>query len=190
MSSWCWRTRGKRPLRPVLPAVTPPTSNGPNVDPSTEPSSGGHSTDGPSTDGPRPSLPMDNVATPGVGAVEAVSRLLNVSASKIIKTVFYVADGKPVVALVRGDRELNEHKLKRVLGAKLLFKAGDDVYRQTASCEPGFAGPLGLNARCGRSQRYVRRKRRDRREQNGFSCTQRQSWPGFHVPAQVADLRR
>ncbi len=102
----------------------------------------GHSTDGPSTVA---LLPMDDVATPGVGAVEAVSRLLNVSASKIIKTVFYVADGKPVVALVRGDHELNEHKLKRVLGAKLLFKAGDDVYRQTASCEPGFAGPVGLS---------------------------------------------
>lgn len=102
----------------------------------------GHPTDGPSTVA---LLPMDDVATPGVGAVEAVSRLLNVSASEIIKTVFYVADGKPVVALVRGDHELNEHKLKRVLGAKLLFKAGDDVYRQTASCEPGFAGPVGLS---------------------------------------------
>lgn len=102
----------------------------------------GHPTDGPSTVA---LLPMDDVATPGVGAVEAVSRLLNVSALEIIKTVFYVADGKPVVALVRGDHELNEHKLKRVLGAKLLFKAGDDVYRQTASCEPGFAGPVGLN---------------------------------------------
>ncbi|MBK8871358.1 MAG: proline--tRNA ligase [Elusimicrobia bacterium] len=108
---------------------------------------------GPSADGGlRPEgqkeghLPMDEVATPGVGAVEAVSRLLNVPASKIIKTVFYVADGKPVVALVRGDHELNEHKLKRLLGAKLLFKAGDEVYRQTASCEPGFAGPVGLNA--------------------------------------------
>lgn len=101
-----------------------------------------NSSDGPSTVA---LLPMDDVATPGVGAVEAVSRLLSVSASKIIKTVFYVADGKPVVALVRGDHELNEHKLKRVLGAKLLFKAGDDVYRQTASCEPGFAGPVGLN---------------------------------------------
>jgi prolyl-tRNA synthetase len=112
------------------------------------PSSDGHSSDGHSTDGhsTTPLLPMEEVPTPGVGAVEAVAALLKVPTSKVIKTVFYVADGKPVVALVRGDHELNEHKLKRVLGAKLLFKAGDEVYRQTASCQPGFAGPVGLKA--------------------------------------------
>jgi prolyl-tRNA synthetase len=51
-----------------------------------------------------------------------------------------------VVALLRGDRDINEHKFKRFLGAKTLFKAGDDVYRQVAGCDPGFAGPLGLKA--------------------------------------------
>ena len=93
-----------------------------------------------------PLLPVEEVATPGVGAVEAVAKLLTVPKEKFIKTVFYMADGKPVVALVRGDRDINEHKLKRVLGAKTLFKAGDDVYRQVAGCEPGFAGPVGLKA--------------------------------------------
>lgn len=92
-------------------------------------------------------LPIQDVATPGVGAVDAVAALLKVSTSNVIKTVLFVADGTPVVALVRGDHELNEHKLKRLLGAKNIFKAGDDVYRQTAACEPGFAGPVGLSAR-------------------------------------------
>lgn len=88
--------------------------------------------------------PIEEVATPALGAVADVSAFLKVPADRFIKTVFYVADGKPVVALVRGDLELNEPKLQRALGAKLMFKAGEDVYRQTAGCPPGFAGPVGL----------------------------------------------
>lgn len=112
------------------------------------PSAAGQTTDGHLTDGHSPValLPTEEVATPGVGAVDAVAKLLGVPKEKFIKTVFYMADGKPVVALLRGDRDINEHKLKRVLNAKTLFKAGDDVYRQVAGCEPGFAGPMNLKA--------------------------------------------
>lgn len=99
----------------------------------------------PATEGGTPAT-VESVATPGLGAVDKVASFLNVPAERFIKTVFYVADGKPVVALVRGDLELNEPKLQRALGAKLLFKAGEDVYRQTAGCAPGFAGPVGLAA--------------------------------------------
>ncbi|MBK8574857.1 MAG: proline--tRNA ligase [Elusimicrobia bacterium] len=93
-----------------------------------------------------PLLPIEEVPTVGVGAVDAVAKLLGAPKEKFIKTVFYMADGKPVVALLRGDRDINEHKFKRFLNAKTLFKAGDDVYRQVAGCEPGFAGPLNLKA--------------------------------------------
>jgi prolyl-tRNA synthetase len=89
-------------------------------------------------------LPLEEVSTPGAGAVEAVATLLGVPQEKFLKMVVYQADGQPVVAFVRGDRELNEHKLKRVLGTKTLFKANDDIYRQVAGCDPGFGGPLNL----------------------------------------------
>lgn len=87
---------------------------------------------------------LKEVDTPGVGAVDAVSKLLNVPPEKFVKTLIYVADGKPVVALVRGDTEVNEHKLQRVLAAKQMYKAPEDVYRQVARCAPGFAGPAGI----------------------------------------------
>jgi prolyl-tRNA synthetase len=93
-----------------------------------------------------PLLTTEEVPTPGVGNIEGVAKLLGVPKKKFIKTVFYMAEGKPVVALLRGDLEINEHKLKRFLGAKTLFKAGDEVYRQVAGCEPGFAGPMNLQA--------------------------------------------
>ncbi len=89
---------------------------------------------------------IEEVDTPDTWTVEDVARLLKVSADKMIKTLFYVADEKPVVALVRGDHELNEAKLQRLLDAKILHKASDEVYQQTAGCDVGYAGPVGLNA--------------------------------------------
>jgi prolyl-tRNA synthetase len=89
---------------------------------------------------------LSEVETPGKGAVEDVAKLLNLPPQKFIKTLVYVADGKPVVALVRGDTEVNELKLQRVLAAKQMYKAPEDVYRKLTSCAPGFAGPAGLAA--------------------------------------------
>lgn len=99
----------------------------------------------PAPDAPEPLGAIEEVSTPGSGSVEAIARLLGVPATKILKTVFFMADGQPVVALVRGDLELNEPKLQRALGAKQMFKAGEDVYRRSAGCEPGFAGPVNLS---------------------------------------------
>ena len=89
---------------------------------------------------------LSEVDTPGAGAVEDVAKLLNLPAARFLKTLVYVADEKPVVALVRGDTELNELKLQRLLGAEKMFKAPEDIYRRVAGCAPGFAGPVGLQA--------------------------------------------
>jgi prolyl-tRNA synthetase len=99
----------------------------------------------PAPDGGHASL--EEVDTPGVWTVEDVARLLKAPKEKFLKTLFYVADGKPVVALLRGDTELNEAKLQRAAGAKVLYKAADDVYRQVARCAVGYAGPVGLEAK-------------------------------------------
>ena len=86
------------------------------------------------------------VPTPGVHTVEQVAAFLKVPARRIVKTLLYVADGEPVAALVRGDRELNEIKLKTAL------KATEDVTLATpeqvkawTNAPVGFAGPVGLN---------------------------------------------
>ena len=64
---------------------------------------------------------------------------------KLVKTLIYLADGKPVAVLVRGDREVNEIKLKRALGAD-----GSCCWpptrrsREVTGAPVGFAGPVGL----------------------------------------------
>jgi prolyl-tRNA synthetase len=57
-----------------------------------------------------------------------------------------IADSKPVVALLRGDTELNEPKIMRLIGAKQIRPAKEEEYREIAGCDVGFAGPSKLKA--------------------------------------------
>lgn len=88
--------------------------------------------------------PMENKATPKVYTVEDVAELLHVSTDKIIKLLVFTADGNPVVALVRGDHELNEFKFKALLKCNELEKASEEVYTQVTGSFVGFAGAQGL----------------------------------------------
>ena len=60
---------------------------------------------------------MVKVATPGMKKVDKVAEFLKIGPADVIKTMFYLADGAPVAALVRGDREVQSVKLKNLLGA-------------------------------------------------------------------------
>jgi prolyl-tRNA synthetase len=88
--------------------------------------------------------PMKEVDTPGASTIEEVTAFLNVEARKLVKTLIYLADGKPVAALIRGDRELNLIKLKNHLGAVELESAPASVVTEVTDCPVGFAGPIGL----------------------------------------------
>jgi len=95
--------------------------------------------------GPPPPGAPELVATPGVRTVEEVAAFLKVSPAEIVKTLIYETDQGPVAVLLRGDHEVNEVKLKNLLGATELILAGPDRVRELTGAEVGFAGPLGLN---------------------------------------------
>lgn len=86
----------------------------------------------------------EEVDTPGMHTVEEVSGFLKVPQGRIIKTLLYSADGSPVAALVRGDRELNEIKFKNLIGAAELDLATPEQVKQWSGSPVGFAGPVGL----------------------------------------------
>ncbi|MBP3514122.1 MAG: proline--tRNA ligase [Elusimicrobiaceae bacterium] len=88
--------------------------------------------------------PMEQKATPKAYTIEAVAEMLGVPQSKLIKLLVFTADGKPVVALVRGDHELNEFKFKALLKCNELEKASEEVYTQVTGSFVGFAGAQGL----------------------------------------------
>jgi len=88
---------------------------------------------------------IEEVPTPGKHTVEEVCAFLGVPQSALVKTLILVADGKPVAALVRGDRELNDVKLKNLLKCDELELAAPELVQKVTGAPVGFAGPVGLN---------------------------------------------
>ena len=87
------------------------------------------------------------VSTPGQKTIEQVSAFLNIEPARLLKTLIYVADGDPVAVVLPGDREVNEIKLRKALGAGEIGLAADDVVQQVTGAPVGFAGPVGLTVR-------------------------------------------
>lgn len=87
---------------------------------------------------------IEKVGTPGAHTVEQVTAMLGVGPEKLVKTMLFVADGKPVAVLVRGDREVNEIKLGKFLKADKIELAGREVVESCTGAPVGFAGPVGL----------------------------------------------
>ncbi len=88
---------------------------------------------------------LRKVETPGTKTIEAVAGFLKVESHKLIKSLVYMADGRPVMVLVRGDRGLNEVALKKYLGATELFLAREGQVKEAIAAPPGFAGPVGVS---------------------------------------------
>ncbi|HEX7230296.1 MAG TPA: proline--tRNA ligase [Candidatus Binatia bacterium] len=87
---------------------------------------------------------LEKVSTPGKKSVAEVSQFLKVPPERFIKTLVYKTDaGELIAVLVRGDYELNELKLKTVLGAQEITLA-DEAAVASAGLVPGFLGPIGL----------------------------------------------
>lgn len=87
------------------------------------------------------------VHTPDCPTVEAVCRLLSVPATQIVKTMLYNADGEIVAALVRGDREVNEIKLKNLVGATELELVTAEEIATVSGGNIGSIGPVGLKVK-------------------------------------------
>lgn len=87
---------------------------------------------------------IEKVDTPGAATIEEVTAFLKVEAKQLAKTLLYMADGKPVAAMVRGDRELNLIKLQNATGAIELEMATPEQVQKYTSAPVGFAGPVGL----------------------------------------------
>jgi prolyl-tRNA synthetase len=88
--------------------------------------------------------PLSETHTPRMKTVEEVCAFLKAEPRKLVKTILYEADGEVVVALVRGDREISEPKLRRVLKRDALTMAGEAAVRSLTGAEVGYAGPIGL----------------------------------------------
>jgi len=72
---------------------------------------------------------------------------LGESPNRFVKTLLYVTDtGTAIAALVRGDHELSEAKLKSALGCQSVALADEETVIEATGAPVGFAGPLGVKA--------------------------------------------
>jgi prolyl-tRNA synthetase len=90
-----------------------------------------------------PLLPTEEVETPGQKTIEDLSAFLKIKPTQTLKAVFYMADGQLIFAVIRGDLEVNEIKLKKVLHAADLRLASDEEVR-AKGIVPGSASPVGI----------------------------------------------
>jgi len=87
---------------------------------------------------------LELVNTPGMKTVEEVSNFLKIQPSQLIKTLIYKADGKVIGVLILGNSQVNESKLRNLLGAKELLLATPETIEKVTKAPVGFTGPVGL----------------------------------------------
>lgn len=89
-------------------------------------------------------LALEKIATPDVSSIEQVATFFEIEPQRIIKSVLFMADGEPVLVLVRGDHEVNDVKLKNFLGVDFLEEATDEEALSYLGANFGSIGPVSL----------------------------------------------
>ena len=89
------------------------------------------------------------VDTPNTHTIEELCEFLNIPASQIVKTLIYIIDKKPVLALIRGDKQVEETKLLNAVGGiEIRIATAGEIQEMMEvngfNAEPGFIGPMGL----------------------------------------------
>ncbi len=102
---------------------------------------------GPPGEDTRQILAIEEVATPGAHTIEQVSAFLKVPPRQLVKTIIYKTNAGFLAALVRGDHEVNEPKLRRAAQVETLEMASPEEIQRETGGPIGFSGPVGLKIR-------------------------------------------
>ncbi|MBE6162775.1 MAG: proline--tRNA ligase [Streptococcus equinus] len=87
---------------------------------------------------------IKRVETPNCKSIDDVAAFLNVDEEQTIKTLFFIADNEPVVALLVGNDQVNDVKLKNYLGADFLDPATEEDAVKVFGANFGSLGPVNL----------------------------------------------
>jgi prolyl-tRNA synthetase len=91
--------------------------------------------------------PRSEISTPSTTSIEALQTLLKLSADRLLKTLLLRdASGNVVAVVLPGDRDVNEAKLRKILGTSDVKFASDPDFA-AAGAVPGYIGPVGLRVR-------------------------------------------
>jgi len=87
---------------------------------------------------------IEKVKTPNIKTIEELEKFLKAPQNRMIKTLLYKAGDKIIAVLIRGDHELNESRLKKILGREDIEMADAATVEKISGAPVGFAGPVGL----------------------------------------------
>jgi len=94
---------------------------------------------------PDPAVPpFSAVDTPNRRTIDEVCDFLKTTPAGAAKLLVFLADGRPVAALIRGDHEANEAKVRRAFGATALTHADAATVEKAAGAPIGFLGPVEI----------------------------------------------
>ncbi len=96
---------------------------------------------------PEPAGEIERIETVGRKRVAAVCEFLGIQPAQLAKTMVFKADNEMVAVLVRGDREVEEVKLKNLLGATEVEPADEKAVFDATGVPAGYLGPVGLRIR-------------------------------------------
>ena len=92
--------------------------------------------------GETPAAP-EPFATPGVGTIDELSALTGLPAARLAKSVVVVSDSGPVLAIVRGEHQVHDKKLARLVGNHRA--AHPEEIAEWFGASPGSLGPIGVS---------------------------------------------
>ncbi len=89
--------------------------------------------------------PKETIHTPGKGGIDSVAAFLKAEPNRFLKSLVYVAGDQTILAVVRGDHEVNPIKLARAAGVAEVHLASADDVKKATGASVGFAGPVGFS---------------------------------------------
>ena len=91
--------------------------------------------------------PYELIETPNVKTIEEVVNFLNIDINDTVKTLVYNVDGEIIMALIKGDRELNDTKLRKLLNGVSVEMATEEELKTITTGTFGSLGPIGIDAK-------------------------------------------
>ncbi len=89
--------------------------------------------------------PMEDVVGKGIIGVEALAKFLNIPVEKTTKTILFETEkGDVIAAALRGEYDIDEIKLKRIIGCQSLTLIASEKIKELTGAEVGYAGILNL----------------------------------------------
>lgn len=91
-----------------------------------------------------PQKALELVATPNAKTIDEVCHYLNLDVTKSVKALLMNINEELVIFFIRGDRELNETKVTKLLNCQEVLFASDELISKS-NAVPGYTGPINLN---------------------------------------------